>query len=216
MGNGYFKNGKFDLYVCFFKMSTPLQKQCQDALNKASQSLYTLTGGQMQFGTIYELPNKSSDADIYIYSQKSLGTCAAAVFGIGKPNLSMSLYTDGIYGIVNNPYSNQIILHEFGHYAFCLYDEYLFNSQGQPLVHCALPTSGHCIMEYANLPSVYGYCNASTHDTNATAVPNPQQANNGQSCWETICRYYPEVVPPAKLPMGFHPPPFKNIQWQTH
>ena len=191
MGKGVFNNGKFTLYVAFCNFSkkdSNLKTGCFTAFNNASQLLYQATNGMMQFGTLNEVSCQSaSDADIYIY--KGIGTPAGLVCGIRKQHLWMTLYTDGIFGILGVD-GARVILHEFGHYALCLYDEYR-NSLGAQPAHCADPTTGHCIMEFYNKPAVAKFCTADTHDTNQDPVrTNWQQEANKQSCWVHLSKNY--------------------------
>ena len=58
MGNGFFNNvtGKFTLNLCFENFSKTKDKKlitaCLNAFDVASQKLYAITGGKMQFGTL--------------------------------------------------------------------------------------------------------------------------------------------------------------------
>ena len=110
----------------------------------------------------------------------------------------MTLHTAGVYDITG-PNGALAILHEFGHYALCLYDE-CWDASHMNTAHCADLTTypHHCIMEYIGTCTVGGctfnvdnFCTKQSHNSNRTLPTiNEQQSKNGQSCLEHLSKNY--------------------------
>jgi von Willebrand factor type A domain len=185
MGIGTYSAGKFELYLAFCSVSSKKQAACRVKLTEASGLLYQATNQQMQFRIIKELKCASQQADIYI--KDGSNECCSTLCGITKVGY-MTLYTDKI---LDPNQGARVILHEFGHYALCLYDEYMDALRRQP-AHCADPdTYHHCIMEFTERLDVCDFCTAITHNTNTTSpLINWQTSENKQSCWDTLSKNY--------------------------
>jgi hypothetical protein len=199
MGKGVYLNGKFDLYLSFrdaLKNDAQVKTKVFAQFDKASRLLYDATNGQMQFGAVKEQKGSGTDADAFIRpgsGRNYSGNCCI------RQSNRMTLYATDILA-AEGPW---IILHEFGHYALCLYDEY-WDDQRQP-AHCADPANtGHCVMEFT---TVSRFCTAQTHETVPCAVHTEQQIKNKQSCWDHLSKNYclgfqmPRGVSYANLPL---------------
>jgi hypothetical protein len=184
MGKGTYSNGIFDLYLAFCKKAVKKQGACLAKFQEASGLLYQATKQQMQFGKLNILSCNSSEADIYIYDGP--GLCYSYVCGIREDKVWMTLFTDEIL----SPQGAWAILHEFGHYALCLYDEYRDALGNQP-AHCADPgITHHCVMEFSSRLDVSDFCTAQTHNTMASNLINWQESANKQSCWDHLSKNY--------------------------
>lgn len=111
----------------------------QDSFRKASEYLFDVTDGQMKFGRVAIYSNVSEgsaawrNADMVIHSDSDYWP-NAYVGCIRHPgNYHMNFGTDWkVWGPSGfTLWYHRVIVHEFGHYGFALYDEYLDGNRSQ-------------------------------------------------------------------------------------
>jgi hypothetical protein len=177
-----FSDSKLNLMVSIrHSASEAVIEQWKKSFLQASKILFHATNGQLQFGTIQYANNSlgSSDADAFLYE------CS------GKSSTGSKMYLCGDERF--RPYT---IVHELGHYAFELGDEY--KTQSDDVAFCSNdPNTQRCIMEHKaefgdsidagtgllTLGTVNEFCDESNHDVTSD---NIQQSRNKRSCWNTI------------------------------
>ena len=184
----------------------------EDAFKKASAYLYDVTDGQMAFGqvTIYDKAEHWADAD-FQFSAKNTVRPYAFVGGITDEDTAHSIRLGrgwdrtGSDSPWNQPDGYRTIIHEFGHYALFLYDEYIgfnFNDEGE----FENEIEPACTSTLVKNPESDDATNASIMywQYNATELADPSpsvwqgdclkteqhSANNGEADWETVLRKY--------------------------
>jgi len=116
MGNGRFKNGKFDMVVVAnYAMTAADWTEWERGIKKASEILYNASEGQMQFGKIFvcDESNGLSTADIILYPA-------------GDPSYSSGTFGNAGAALHIMPYVKRQVLtflHEMGHHVWGLGDE---------------------------------------------------------------------------------------------
>jgi len=174
----------------------------KNAFQQASELLYDATDGQHQFGTIF-VCNKGlagKSADIHLFADTGRSYVNLPLPGLDRADGHMFLYGDEI----GRPF---VIVHEFGHYAYGLHDEYTGPFGDAECVENP-PNASASIMEggWWQAPVVYGglgereiseFCVHSNHDPDQDSE---QEHRHGKSCWETMNDYYPELIIPEGLP----------------
>ena len=174
----------------------------KNAFQQASELLYDATDGQHQFGTIF-VCNKGlagRSADIHLFEQDGRSYVNLPIPGLGRTEGHMFLYGDE----KRKPF---VIVHEFGHYGYGLYDEYSGPFGDAECVENP-PNANASIMEggWWQAPVAYGglgereiseFCVPSNHDPDGDTE---QQHRHGKSCWETMKDYYPDLIIPTCLP----------------
>lgn len=215
MGIGRYKNGKFDLIVSLrHDAGDERIDQWERSFRRASEILFDATDGQMQFGKIFVAKNSAGNDEADAWLLEDEGISSSSVNALGVSGLHMNLKSDE----KNKPF---IIIHEFGHYGFGLYDEYI-GPDGS--AECTGGTDqGACIMEH-------GYWNGDQIDDDGILTPGPinefcttenhdpdadtnQEAYHGESCWETIHDNYPDVDTPDGLPDAPIPDDHEDVEW---
>ena len=119
MGMGTFSGGKFDLIVSIRHDADAARlAEWQASFERASKILFDATDGQHQFGTIYVCNNStgSQRADSWLHEED--GQSGSPYLGLGAAGLHQMIFGDERF----KPY---ILIHEFGHYAYDLGDEYV-------------------------------------------------------------------------------------------
>ena len=182
----------------------------EDAFKNASAYLYDVTDGQMAFGqvTIYDKGKHWADAD-FQFSAKNTVRPYAFVGGITSEDKAHSIRLgrgwDRNGG--DEPWDKddgyRTMIHEFGHYALFLYDEYLgfnFNDEGE----FENEIEPACTSTLVKNPQSDPATNASIMywQYNATELADRRvwqgdclsteqhSANNGEADWETVLRKY--------------------------
>lgn len=216
MGIGRYKDGKFDLILSIRHNADATRiQQWERSFRRASEILFDATDGQMQFGKLFVANNSIGNNEADAWLLEEAGTSSASVNALGISGLHMNLKSDE----KNKPF---IIIHEFGHYGFGLYDEYI--GPGEPNAECTGdPGTGACIMEHGywngdqiddagNLTegAVNEFCVDDNHDPDNDTY---QESIHGEPCWETIQDYYPDVDVPDGLPDAPIPDGHENVEW---
>jgi len=118
-----------------------------DAFGRASDYLYDVTDGQMAFGqvTIYDNAQHWADADFQILTKNTVRPYAF-IGGITSDDTAHSIRvgrfwngSSGDQGDWNQPYGYRTLIHEFGHYALHLYDEYFIRNLDGSVEGCDGP-----------------------------------------------------------------------------
>lgn len=205
MGKGFYKDGRLHLYVSFhYEPSKRRRDQWEESFLFASRLLFEASQGQMRLGPVYFATESAGSSGVDAWLHEERGSSQSNIDGLGKPNLNMELRHDER----RKPY---VILHELGHYAFGLHDEYY---GPQPVVRACTndAASGACIMEFAYdkgdrwrwwglgwrfvRGDVRRFCLPGEHDSQHI---NNQQRFNGADCWSFLAgqQKYQDLSVPA-------------------
>lgn len=241
MGIGFYDaaTDKFDLVLSMQYDASQLDLSGIDDLTRwrqsfqaASELLFDATDGQHQLGNIY-VCNNSTGAHIADAWLHDTGEAADA-------NGYAVLGTAGIHMVFGETerFRPFVIIHEFGHHVYGLYDEYLGSALGGMGAQCigdtdpdGSPATG-CIMEagwqrgiqidpstMALLPgNVSEFCSDANHTED-----NLQEIKHHHSCWyimkhgnpdpELFVPGYPDLVLPAGLPAAGPLAGADSIEW---
>lgn len=188
MSRGNYKDGVFNLHVAFASDVTEEQiGEWKRSFAQASRLLFKATHGQMRFGTIsYDSDARCAFADAWLLGRKGRSDTNGRIFTVtGQMNLRRDVRL--------LPY---IIVHEFGHYALDLGDEY----EGTPLscIPWADSAKAHaCIMQW---PRQYGDRFEDGKLTKGVVYNFCSDANRrehaDESCWDHIHSRYPNLTIP--------------------
>ena len=220
-GTGTFKDGKFNFCVSIRFVATPTQIQrIKDVLQAANPILFDATDGQHQLGTISIINNSgaSDQADLWILPSSGRGN--ASDFGYGIRGRHITLFFSTHYQDRTILDGALTFVHEFGHHAYDLGDEYRKPGPGEPAARCAgdertSPTLNYCIMDHFIVlnRTVNEFCVDSNHDKPPTNKPEEgndtaqSDEHNGDACWETMSKLERKWVlnPPSSLPQSAPP-----------
>jgi hypothetical protein len=195
-------------------------QQITKAVRNASDYLYDISDGQMAFGyvDIYDDAEHWADADVQISAKNSVRP-HAYIGGITSDDKShvirVGRFWDGDTGN-QGPWDEQdgfrTLIHEFGHYALYLYDEYfayVFDQDGDLVgevpATCTGPENRNPATDATNA-SVMDY-QYTTSELSARGVPGlwsplcegtAQWQLNGESAWETLVRKYADFLDPPR------------------
>lgn len=214
MGLGSYRHGRFELTISFlFTPTDAVRARWKNAFEHASAMLFEATHGQMRFGSIVfaeeGLANREADALIL----PTPGAVTAFQLGFRAPGFPMVLRSPA------DEYPAYIV-HEFGHYAFDLGEEYITRptQDGRSPPLCNPEPDGMakraCFMAYVkgytrrlefddsgavknvdrSQEKVTQFCDPHNHQAH-----NDQHDRHGESCWQTIVRRYPDLVMPTGL-----------------
>jgi len=206
----------FNLVVSIeWDASAEYLNQLKQGFSYASNRLYDATDGQMAFGwvTIYDQAEHWADADIQIQAHNQARPWSY-VGGINSSDINRISYKgltpnpgqillgrywngdEGDKGRWDEPYGYMTILHEFGHYALFLFDEYFFYQQNgnyliwQPsrcsfngLDPASLMYNQYTKTELCNRPEQY---HLPTRQT--------QVYGTGETSWDTISGIYSDTL----------------------
>lgn len=185
---------------------------------KASELLYDATEKQMQFGTIAvynNCPSKQDQADIHIVNDNSGARAHPGGLGSASRHLWISQTHKSTSGAAIGQFG---VVHELGHYAFRLYDEYRGKTLASADAPVGTPNANPAETFFCANPNGAG--TASIMDGGTTVSPantrtefctdpddgfatshesgyingsdyfiNDQQDRNGESSWETVVAY---------------------------
>lgn len=182
----------------------------EDALRKASDYLYDVTDGQMAFGEVHVYDNGQywTDADFQI-STKNTVRPYAYIGGIGAAEDSAHAIRVGRFwdggsgnqGNWNEPEGYRTLIHEFGHYALYLEDEYFVRKLdaegrfiGRQNAACTSQDIFTGVEQPANASIMYYQYKASeladSDRWNVNCQNTEQHRVNGQSDWATVLEQY--------------------------
>lgn len=182
----------------------------EDALRKASDYLYDVSDGQMALGevTIYDNGQYWTDADFQI-STKNTVRPYAYIGGISAAEDSAHAIRVGRFwdggsgnqGNWNEPNGYRTLIHEFGHYALYLEDEYFvrkLDAEGRFIGRQNAACTSQDIFSAAEQPTnaslmFYQYKASELADGdrwNVNCQNTEQHRINGKSDWETVLQHY--------------------------
>jgi uncharacterized protein YegL len=216
-GSGRYNSGTntFDIIVSLSWEADATQlADVEGRFTQASQLLHDVTDGAMRFGTVTifdgGVGKEFADVDITLGAGTASAPSGPGIFGV-----SFHLFTDDdIYPAAGSEEADtwQTIVHEFGHYAFNVKDEY---SGSGTSPECVVPTPATaCIMDnyksaaYQNASEL---CWSGNHDPDGDTS---QEISHGQSCWSRLDDLYPTIAAPGAgpteaAPGGFVAPVFR-------
>lgn len=218
MGSGTIRAGRFNLILSLrHNAAAACLAEWRASFERASQLLFDATDGQHQFGDIYVCNDSSGGHNADAWLLDADGISVSAVHGLGSDTSHMTLCADERY----KPF---IIIHEFGHYGYGLYDEYTGPAGSAECIGGS--TSDACAMEvgwpegdrFGDLATggalvlgrVSEFCVASNHDPDGDTN---QDTFHGVSCWETMVNNYPDLALPADVPVAADPGGAAAINW---
>lgn len=222
MGTGTFDpaTGRFNLLLSIrHNAGSDRLDEWQAAFQQASELLFDATDEQHQFGDIYVCNGSTGGhiADAWLDDSSEEEASSGGYPGLGQEGTHQTFHSIHRF----RPF---VILHEFGHYAYGLYDEITF---GDDPGGCT-GTIDHeaCIMEWtweqgerfgddgtggSLVPGdVSEFCTTGNHNPNLYQ-PNP--------CWETMTNGnglssgYPDLEIPGGLPQTLPPAGADLINW---
>ena len=217
MGAGVLRDGLFNLKLSArFWASDEELRSWQQAMQAASNLLHHATGGHHRIGRVLiansNTGGKQADAHLLVQCGRSHSQLA----GIGLPNAKMVLCYDEQWYV-------HAIVHELGHYAYDLRDEYLGvipTPQGPTEVDSWCIGEGNyglehaCIMEAGaefgdmiyrgevEIGVVDRFCTPANH-RNGGSPATKQEHVLHCSCWQAMINKYPTLVyasPPRGVP----------------
>jgi len=178
----------------------------KNAFGEASRLLFNSTNGQIRFGSIRVSTNSAfqNKADAWVNSGAS--GASSAVGGLGTSGAHMTFFEDRHrWTNEDGPGANERgqfgIIHELGHYAFNVYDEYQGPGDTPGTRHlgynCVNNTSTvGCIMDGGTTEHPYHHrtewCTAAGGGLTTAHQTSPitrQEDMHGHSCWEEIVSY---------------------------
>lgn len=211
MGIGRFDqtSHKFNLVLSINYDATADLNQLKQSFQRASELLYDATDGKHQFGEITVCLNSSggNNADIWVIVSPDPTNPVVDSDGYYPPPFSTP--TPGIHMTLDKLVKDfpLLIVHEFGHFVYGLYDEYRFPDASTG-AHCVGGGANVCIMEASQadgdsynpatgnwIPGVIKeFCVLGNHTTD-----NEQGAI---SCWQTMASLsdYYDLNPIPTLP----------------
>jgi hypothetical protein len=218
MGIAQFNNGVFRLVVsCRHDADSVRLNEWRAAFQHASQMLFDATLGQHRFGEIL-VANRSmggAEADLWLMENDGLSGSSHRFAQLGEHSTLMA----------DERFRPFVILHEFSHYAYDVFDEYQ-DHDTNPAECIGGSTANACIMEsgwtqgdrFGNngdgglltVGRVKHFCIASNHDPDNDTR---QEASRHHSCWESMVRRFPSLVIPTQPPTNVSPGIVPNIRW---
>ena len=136
--------------------------------------------------------------------------------GLGVPNHQIRLFEDEALTFSNaNADGRHVIAHLFGHHGYGIFEEAV-RQDGSTVAACLEPTaqgvftSQASLMENFWLRPTSEFCVAQNHDPDGDTW---QDAMRGESSWETMVRFFPDLTIPAGLPVEAPPAGAATINW---
>ncbi|MDQ0574297.1 VWA domain-containing protein [Agromyces albus] len=218
MGIGRLVGDHFDLIVSIRHNAAQARvDEWEESFAQASRLLWDATDGQHRFGTIYVCNNSTGGRNADAWLLEPEGRSSSAVDALGNETAHMTLYGDERF----KPF---IVVHEYGHYGYGVYDEYAGSAGDAECIGGT--TSDACIMEagwgsgdrFGNSGTggtlvtgrVSEFCVAGNHDPDSDGY---QDEIHGVSCWQTIVANYPGMTIPAGTPTTAVPGGAGAINW---
>ncbi|MCB0210064.1 MAG: VCBS repeat-containing protein [Anaerolineae bacterium] len=187
----------------------------KSAFQRASGYLYDVTDGQMAFGqvTIYDKAEHWADAD-YQISTKNTVRPYAFWGGITSDDTAHAIRVgrfwdggSGNAGSWDEPDGYRTLIHEFGHYALNLYDEYKYlefedgrfkEEKGAACTSDIIRTN---TTDATNASIMFWQYNASeladvSRWNEDCQLTEQARHTGGQADWQTVVEYYPELSRP--------------------
>jgi Mg-chelatase subunit ChlD len=195
---------KFDVSISVRANFTDAQLNALKGLmQKASDVLGDATDDQHRLGKVYVCNNSrgGKNADIWRVTGTAGPRSSANIRGLGMAG--QRIYLEDDIGTSNaNADGGHVIAHEFGHYAYGIYDEYCKNctSAASTVGECLATAGTGSLMENFWLRPISELCVSSNHDpdrdTDQSAL-NTKADGTPESSWETAKRYFADLTVPA-------------------
>lgn len=218
MGIGRLVGDHFDIIVSLrHNAAQGRVDEWEASFAQASQLLWDATDGQHRLGTVWVCNNSSGGRNADAWLLEPDGRSVSAISGLGSETAHMTLYGDERF----KPF---IIIHEFGHYAYGVFDEY--EGSAGPAECIGGTTSDACIMEtgwgdgdrFGNTATggalvsgrVSEFCVAGNHDPDNDTYQDEQR---GGACWPTMVATFPGLTAPAGTPAAAAPGGAGAINW---
>jgi len=218
MGIGRLVGNHFDLVVSIRHNAAQARvDEWEASFARASRLVWDATDGQHQFGTIWVCNNSTGGRNADAWLLDPDGRSSSAVRGLGSETAHMTLYGDERF----KPF---IIVHEFGHYGYGVYDEYEGSAGAAECIGGT--TSDACIMEsswtdgdrFGNSATggalvtgrVSEFCVPGNHDSDSDTYQDEQR---GVACWSTMTSTFPGLTAPAGTPTAAAPGGAGAINW---
>lgn len=172
-------------------------------MQKASDLLGDATDNQHRLGKVYVCNNSrgGKNADVWRVTGTAGPRSSANIRGLGMAGLRVYL-EDDIANSNANADGGHVIAHEFGHYAYGIYDEYCKNctSAASTVGECLATAGTASLMENFWLRPISEFCVSTNHDpdkdTDQSAL-NTKADGTPESAWETAKRVFPDLTVPA-------------------
>jgi Mg-chelatase subunit ChlD len=211
---------KFDVSVSVRGNFTDAQLDTLKGLmQKASDLLGDATDDQHRLGKVWVCNNKrgGKNADVWRVPGTAGPRSSANIRGLGVAGQRVYLEDDIA---TSNAVADggHVIAHEFGHYAYGIYDEYCKNctSAASTVGECLATAGTASLMENFWLRGISEFCVSTNHDpdkdTDQSAL-NVKADGNPESSWETAKRHFPDLAVPA-TPVD-DAPASAPIDWQV-
>lgn len=204
----------------------------KNAFQEASRLLFNSTNGQIYISTVRVSKNSAFQSKADVWANNAAGDAYSPYEALGTPGGHITLFVERHrYTNKDGPGRNEKgqfgIVHELGHYAFNLYDEYALDlNTGGPNtnVYCVSPSSDvACIMDGGTTTPIKQdrteWCTpaggglTTDHASNRIdTLPN----SLGHSCWEEImkhCNNYQITLTIPTQVQRTDPSGLRNIAW---
>ena len=220
MGIGRLQSDRFTLFVSLrHDADAARMEQWRASFQRFSDLLFDATDGQHQIGTVFVCNNSTGGRNADAWLLKDDGRSNSPCPGLGRGSVHQTLFADERF----KPF---VLLHEFGHYAYGVFDEYCGTTADDGLSCIGGSTSDACIMETAwnegdrfgdngnGGPLVPGrvseFCVPGNHDPNNDTY---QSTKNHESCWQTMVAAFPGLSLPSGTPTANPPAGAGSITW---
>jgi hypothetical protein len=148
------------------------------------------------------------DEDTFCFRSYVPGSC---VPGLGAPDCQIMLFQDDALAPSNgNADGRHIIVHEFGHYGYGIFDEYVQQDATTPAECLEPPFTPESLMENFWARPISEFCVDDNHDPDSDTW---QDTVRGESSWETMARFFPDLTIPTGLPNNDPPAGAATINW---
>ncbi len=215
-GSGELKDGKFNISISIrYNASAATLDALKMRFQQASELLFDATDGQHQFGKIFVCNNSrgGKNADFWIRNDIDRsyvpGSCVFPNPGLGKKDCRIMQTEKNTLNDSNaNADGRHVIVHEFGHYAYGVRDEYVGPSGTAECL--AAPFTPASLMENFWLRDISEFCVSSNHDPDGDTR---QEQSRGESVWETMSGFFSDLTVPTGLPTDAPPSGAGTIEW---
>ncbi|MEJ2720676.1 MAG: VWA domain-containing protein, partial [bacterium] len=200
--------GKFNIVVSVRWNATlaELDDICAE-FQSASGILLDATDGAHQFGIVYIANNStaSNAADFWVVNAGGRSGAPTCNYGVSGQHIDMRR---GV-GPVPAARYDEVIVHEFAHYAYCVRDEYegpatggcgAANCNDNPVASC-IGGANACLMEGPS-DGNSEFCWSGNHDPDQDTE---QHCDKCQSCWATMAGRPFGLVEPTSAPAAAAP-----------
>lgn len=214
-GSGELADGKFDLSLSVrFDATDAELQEVREKFQQASELLYDATDGQHEFGEIRTCNNSRGgrNADIWLRDDGIRSYVPNPIPGLGNAGSQIHLSTKNLLDDVSaDADGRHVLVHEFGHYAYGIYDEY--SGPGGAAESLEAPFDSEAsLMENFWLRPMSEFSVPGNHDPDGDTWQTDQR---GESDWETMTSFFPDLTAPTGLPVAAPPAGAGTIEWKV-